>query len=144
MGFATKHSLGRRLATESGDLVVDRFEPIRQHLPVEFALGQPASRDAHLTSQRLRTEQIAKPCGQRAGIIFSHQGLGTFIADSERQGLSATLADRLMWGKMRMSPTDIMDVTGSTYTFLINGQPLRLPVEPVLRLIGGASCRERV
>jgi CopA family copper-resistance protein len=28
-----------------------------------------------------------------------------------------------MWGKMRMSPTDIMDVTGSTYTFLTNGQP---------------------
>ena len=54
---------------------------------------------------------------------YGQRTLGTFIADSKRQGLSATLADRLMWGKMRMSPTDIMDVTGSTYTFLINGQP---------------------
>jgi CopA family copper-resistance protein len=54
---------------------------------------------------------------------YGQRTLGTFIADSRRQGLSATLADRLMWGKMRMSPTDIMDVTGSTYTFLINGQP---------------------
>ena len=53
---------------------------------------------------------------------YGQRTLGTFIADSTRQGLSATLADRLMWGKMRMSPTDIMDVTGSTYTFLINGQ----------------------
>ncbi len=26
-----------------------------------------------------------------------------------------------MWGDMRMSPTDISDVTGSTYTYLING-----------------------
>jgi CopA family copper-resistance protein len=54
---------------------------------------------------------------------YGQRTLGTFIADSKRQGLSATLTDRLMWGKMRMSPTDIMDVTGSTYTFLINGQP---------------------
>ena len=26
-----------------------------------------------------------------------------------------------MWGEMRMDPTDISDVTGSTYTYLING-----------------------
>lgn len=31
------------------------------------------------------------------------------------------LSERLMWGRMRMDPTDIADVTGSTYTFLING-----------------------
>jgi CopA family copper-resistance protein len=28
-----------------------------------------------------------------------------------------------MWGQMRMSPTDILDVTGATFTYLINGQP---------------------
>jgi FtsP/CotA-like multicopper oxidase with cupredoxin domain len=32
-----------------------------------------------------------------------------------------THADRLMWAKMRMMPTDILDVTGSTYTYLANG-----------------------
>jgi CopA family copper-resistance protein len=30
-------------------------------------------------------------------------------------------AERAMWGAMRMDPTDIADVTGSTYTYLING-----------------------
>jgi hypothetical protein len=25
---------------------------------------------------------------------------------------------------MRMSPTDVLDVTGATYTYLVNGQPL--------------------
>ncbi|ALG61691.1 MULTISPECIES: copper resistance system multicopper oxidase [Citromicrobium] len=30
-------------------------------------------------------------------------------------------AMRRMWGQMRMNPRDISDVTGSTYTFLING-----------------------
>ncbi len=49
--------------------------------------------------------------------------LGTFFKDIGRMGFGAALNDRLMWGAMRMSPTDIMDVTGSTYTFLVNGQP---------------------
>ena len=36
-------------------------------------------------------------------------------------GKDQTLSDRLMWGKMRMDPTDISDVTGAIYTYLING-----------------------
>ena len=31
------------------------------------------------------------------------------------------VADRLRWGRMRMDPTDIADVTGYTYTYLMNG-----------------------
>ena len=30
--------------------------------------------------------------------------------------------DRRMWARMRMMPTDILDVTGSTYTYLANGR----------------------
>ena len=37
------------------------------------------------------------------------------------KGQDQTLKDRVEWGKMRMDPTDIADVTGSTYTYLING-----------------------
>ena len=37
------------------------------------------------------------------------------------QGKDQSQADRAMWGKMRMDPTDISDVNGSTYTYLING-----------------------
>jgi CopA family copper-resistance protein len=54
---------------------------------------------------------------------YQRRTLGTFIADVRRLGLSTTLQDRLMWGDMRMAPTDIMDVTGSVYTFLVNGMP---------------------
>ena len=32
-----------------------------------------------------------------------------------------TLAERRMWGQMRMDPRDILDVSGSTYTYLVNG-----------------------
>ncbi|HEY5106996.1 MAG TPA: copper resistance system multicopper oxidase [Caulobacteraceae bacterium] len=54
---------------------------------------------------------------------FHQRTLGTFVADTHRKGFEATLADWSMWGRMRMSPTDIMDVTGATYTFLVNGRP---------------------
>lgn len=36
-------------------------------------------------------------------------------------GKDQSQADRLAWGKMRMDATDISDVTGSTYSFLVNG-----------------------
>jgi CopA family copper-resistance protein len=54
---------------------------------------------------------------------FHQRTLGTFIDDVNRKGLAETVSDRLMWGQMRMSPTDILDVSGSTYTYLMNGQP---------------------
>ncbi len=73
--------------------------------------------------------------------------LGTFVQDVSRQGLAATISDRLMWGEMRMSPTDILDISGATYTYLINGQPpaanwtaLFRPGERVrLRFINGSA-----
>ena len=36
-------------------------------------------------------------------------------------GKDQSAAERRMWAKMRMDPTDISDVTGSTYHFLVNG-----------------------
>jgi CopA family copper-resistance protein len=36
-------------------------------------------------------------------------------------GKDQSLAERTDWGKMRMDPTDVADVNGSTYTFLVNG-----------------------
>ena len=54
---------------------------------------------------------------------YNRRTLGTFIKDSKRDGVGPTVQDRLMWGNMRMSPTDILDVSGATYTYLMNGQP---------------------
>ena len=49
--------------------------------------------------------------------------LTTFVQDVRRNGLSATLAERRMWAEMRMNASDLADVTGATYTYLMNGQP---------------------
>lgn len=52
---------------------------------------------------------------------FQRRTLGDLYEDIQTTGLKATLRDRLMWGNMRMMPSDIADVTGYTYTYLMNG-----------------------
>lgn len=52
---------------------------------------------------------------------FNQRTLGDFAGDAAEQGLGTALADRAAWGGMRMSPRDIADVTGATYTYLVNG-----------------------
>lgn len=47
--------------------------------------------------------------------------VGDFFRDAKRDGASATIADRKLWGKMRMTPTDLSDVNAHTYTYLMNG-----------------------
>ncbi len=47
--------------------------------------------------------------------------VGDFLRDAQQDGLKATLADRRMWGSMRMTPTDLSDVNANTYTYLMNG-----------------------
>jgi len=47
---------------------------------------------------------------------------GDLWADIKRDGVSNTWSKRSMWNRMRMSDRDISDVTGFTYTFLMNGQ----------------------
>ncbi len=49
--------------------------------------------------------------------------VGDFLRDAQRDGFDAVLADRKAWGRMRMSPTDLADVTSLTYTHLANGNP---------------------
>ncbi len=52
---------------------------------------------------------------------FQRRTLGDFFRDAARDGFGRTLSDRLMWAGMRMNPADISDVTGATYTYLVNG-----------------------
>jgi CopA family copper-resistance protein len=52
---------------------------------------------------------------------FHQRTVGDFFRDVGTQGFTATWADRRMWGAMRMNPTDLADVSGYTYTYLMNG-----------------------
>ncbi|WP_392341668.1 copper resistance system multicopper oxidase [uncultured Shewanella sp.] len=46
-----------------------------------------------------------------------------FFSDVDKNGLANTWNARSMWNNARMSDSDISDVTGSTYTYLMNGNP---------------------
>lgn len=73
--------------------------------------------------------------------------VGDFLRDARTHGLPATLENRKAWGAMRMSPTDLADVNGHTYTYLANGRTsaqnwtgLFAPGERIrLRFINGAA-----
>ena len=52
---------------------------------------------------------------------FQQRTVGDFLRDARSDGLAAAFADRALWGAMRMNPTDLADVTGATYTYLMNG-----------------------
>jgi CopA family copper-resistance protein len=52
---------------------------------------------------------------------FGRRTVGDFVNDARKHGLKPTIADRRMWGQMRMDPTDLADVSGSAYTYLVNG-----------------------
>jgi len=54
---------------------------------------------------------------------YNDRTLGDFVRDSRRDGLKRTLDERLAWSKMRMKPSDLADVGGYGYTYLMNGAP---------------------
>ena len=78
---------------------------------------------------------------------FRERTVGDLVRDLKTKGLSATWKERAMWNQMRMSETDISDVTGYTYTYLMNGVTpdhgwlgICKPGEKVrLRFINGAA-----
>ncbi|HWN37208.1 MAG TPA: copper resistance system multicopper oxidase [Gammaproteobacteria bacterium] len=78
---------------------------------------------------------------------YNDRTVGDFVRDARRDGLKQTLDERLAWSKMRMKPSDLADVGGHGYTYLMNGAPpaanwtaLFEPNERVrLRFINGSA-----
>ncbi|MDE2272081.1 MAG: copper resistance system multicopper oxidase [Xanthomonadaceae bacterium] len=78
---------------------------------------------------------------------FNELTVGDFLRDTSMLGLAGALRSRAMWNRMRMSPRDLIDVSGFTYTYLMNGTTpagnwagLFKPGERVrLRFINGSS-----
>ena len=78
---------------------------------------------------------------------FHRRTVGDFLSDVGKEGLNPALADRRMWGQMRMDPTDLADVSGYAYTYLVNGTTpagnwtglFRRGEKVRLRIINGSS-----
>jgi len=64
---------------------------------------------------------LAKLKAQSDYYNFIQPTAGDFFRDVSNEGLSAALVKRKMWNQMRMNPTDLADISGYTYTYLMNG-----------------------
>jgi len=53
---------------------------------------------------------------------FSQRTVGDFFSEVKKKGFSKAFGDRKMWNEMRMTDRDISDVSGYTYTHLMNGK----------------------
>lgn len=109
------HSAGQEQAGHYGPLIIDAAEPEpfqydREHVVV---LSDWTSENPMRVMARLK---------RRPNYYnFQRRTVGTFFRDVAKNGFKPTVTDRLEWGRMRMDPSDISDVTGFTYTYLING-----------------------
>lgn len=97
-----------------GPIVIDPADPDpiaydREHMLV---LSDWSFMDPETIMRKLKAESG----------YFNRQELtfaGLFREGDPEERMS--LKDRLMWNEMRMDPTDIADITGLTYTYLVNG-----------------------
>ena len=109
------HSLHQEQAGLYGALIIDPLEPApyqfdREHVVL---LSDWTDQDPAALFRRLKKMPEYDNLYKRT--------LGDFINDARHDGFSNALSDRGMWGRMRMTPTDISDVNANTYTYLMNG-----------------------
>ncbi|WP_433853521.1 copper resistance system multicopper oxidase [Stenotrophomonas nitritireducens] len=109
------HSLFQEQAGLYGALVIDPLEPPpyrfdREHV---ILLSDWTDLDPAALYRRMKKMPMHDNTYQRT--------VGDFMRDARRDGLRATLADRGMWGRMRMTPSDLSDINAHTYTYLMNG-----------------------
>ena len=104
-----------------------------------FLISDWTDEDPERVYAKLRSRSDAYNYGQPT--------LGDFLRDARAKGFGDAMAMRRMWNRMRMNNTDLADVSGATYTYLVNGATpsanwtgLFRPGERVrVRLINGSS-----
>ncbi|MFT4257942.1 MAG: copper resistance system multicopper oxidase [Pseudoxanthomonas sp.] len=109
------HSLHQEQAGLYGAIIIDPIEPPPYHWDREHVvlLSDWTDLDPAALFNRLKKAPWYDNTYQRT--------VGDFLHDVRRDGWKTTLADRGMWGRMRMTPTDLSDVNANTYTYLTNG-----------------------
>lgn len=109
------HSAGQEQLGHYGPLVIDSAtpEPFEYEREYCVVLSDWTSEDPmHIMATLKRRSNYYN--AQRRTV-------GDFFRDVTKDGFKATVKDRREWARMRMDPTDVSDVTGFTYSFLMNG-----------------------
>ncbi len=100
-----------------GQLIIEPAEPDPVAYDVEYpvVLSDWTFENPHTVKRNLKTIE---------GYYNFQRPTVANLDDQMRatgMGLREVIAKRLAWQRMRMDPTDLSDITGITYTFLMNG-----------------------
>lgn len=108
------HSSSQEQAGMYGAIVIEPARPETMTFARDYVvlLSDHSQESPRAIFRNLRAREGYYNRGQRSFIDF--------LRDTRRDGLGATIRDRMDWGDMRMDPTDLADVTG--YQFLVNGK----------------------
>ena len=135
------HSMFQEQAGLYGALIIDPAEPAPYRHDREHVIMLSDWTDMDPGALFRRMKKLA------AYDNYYMRTLPDFLRDVKRDGWSAALSDRGMWGRMRMTPTDLSDVNANTYTYLMNGTApagnwtglFRSGEKVLLRFINGGS-----
>jgi len=111
------HSPGQEQAGVYAPLIIDPLQPDPVAYDREYVVV--------LSDWTTRSEgaMIARLKKQAGVFNFQQRTMGEFLSDVRAYGWRPTMDNYLMWARMRMDPTDLADVTGAEYTYLMNGVP---------------------
>jgi len=109
------HSGGQEQKGVYGPLIIDPIEPD----PVKY------DREYVVVLSDWTFRAVGGMIGdlkKQAGFFnFQQRTMGEFFSDVAAYGWKPTMNNYQMWARMRMDPTDLADVTGKAYTYLMNG-----------------------
>ena len=135
------HSMFQEQAGLYGALIVDPLQPAPYRYDREHVMLLSDWTDMDPGALFRRMKKLAEHDN------YYKRTLPDFLRDVRRDGWAAATADRGMWGRMRMTPTDISDINAHTYTYLLNGTApagnwtgmFRSGEKVLLRFINGGS-----
>lgn len=101
-----------------GQLIIEPAspDPVQYDVDHSVVLSDWTFEDPHVVMRKLKTME--------GYYNFQRPTVANLDDQMQRTGksLGEVLSMRLNWQRMRMDPTDLADVTGATYAFLMNGQ----------------------
>lgn len=109
------HSGGQELLGMYAPMIIDPIEPEPFQYERDYVVMLS---DWSFESPETLLSNLKKQGGY---YNFQKRTAGEFVTDVKRMGLWPAIQNYLMWDQMRMDPTDFADVTGYTFTYLMNG-----------------------
>jgi len=100
-----------------GPIVIEPRAPARQRTERDYTilLSDWSDSDPEHLYATLKRQSDYYNHGQRT--------VADFLGEVRSKGWSTAASDWSMWGRMRMDPSDLVDVSGAAYSYLMNGAP---------------------